>query len=278
VGEVRNRALVAELAADAGVAGAKLAAAAVTGSSALFAGTVQSVAGTGSDALGAAARARGGRSAWFWSLYGATVLFAVGAALAVWQGIHELIHPTDISSFALAYAVLGVAFVVELVTVARALRRRRGTPEPREWAVPADVAALSGTVMAAVSIGLSHATGSVVPDALASIAIGGLLAGVSGCVTQLNREFLAGERVSDEARSRIAGYIAAYPGVTEVREVTVTFTGPDVVWVVARVEVDGGLSGHEVEALVTGVERTLIQRSAAIDRVDVVPVGQTGYR
>jgi divalent metal cation (Fe/Co/Zn/Cd) transporter len=264
---------VAGLAADVGVAGALLAAAAVTGSSALFAGTVQSVAGTGSDALEAAAKGRGNRAAWFWALFGSIGLFAVGAALAIWQGIHELVHPTPMVSFALAYAVLAVAFGVELARVVRDLRRRLRMPEPREWAFPADVAALAGTVVAAAGVALSQVTGSVVPDALASIAIGVLLAGAGGCVTELNREFLAGERVSAEARDRIAGYIADYPGVAEVRELTVTFTRPDVVWVVARVEVEDGLSDHELVALVAGVERTLVQRSAAIDRVDIVPVG-----
>jgi divalent metal cation (Fe/Co/Zn/Cd) transporter len=250
-----------------------LAAAAVTGSSALFAGTVQSVAGTGSDALQAVAQARGGRAVWFWALFATIGLFAVGAALAIWQGIHELVHSTPMSSFALAYAVVAVAFVVKLAAVLRDLRRRLRTAEPQEWAFPADVAALAGTVIAAAGVGLSHATGSVVPDGLASIAIGALLVAVGGCVTELNREFLAGERVSAEARDRIAGYIADYPGVAEVRELTVTFTRPDVVWVVARVEVEDGLSGRELEALVAGVERTLVQRSAAIDRVDIVPVG-----
>ena len=284
MGEEQKRVTVAELAADVGVAGAMLAAAAVTGSSALFAGTVQSVAGTGSDVLQAAAQSRGGRSAWFWALFGAIGLFAVGAALAIWQGIHELLHPTPVSSFALAYGVLAVVFVVELVGLVRGvragtrrdglvLRRDLALSDSLEQALVADVATLAGTLVAAVGVGLHQATGSVVPDALASIAIGVLLAAVAGYLTRANHEFMAGERVSYEARSRIGRYIAEYPGVGEVRDVSVTFTGPDEVWVVARVDLDNGLSARDVEALVVGVERTLVQRSAAIGRVDIVPVG-----
>jgi divalent metal cation (Fe/Co/Zn/Cd) transporter len=284
VGEEQKRVTVAELAADVGVAGAMLAAAAVTGSSALFAGSVQSVAGTGSDVLQAAAERRGGRSAWFWALFGAIGLFAVGAALAIWQGIHELLHPTPVSSFALAYGVLAVVFVVELVTFVRGvragprrdglmLRRDLAVSDSLEQALVADAAALAGTLVAAVGVGLHQATGSVVPDALASIAIGVVLAVVAGYLTRANHEFMAGERVSYEARYRIGRYIAEYPGVSEVRDVSVTFTGPDEVWVVARVDLDNGLSARDVEALVVGVERTLVQRSAAIGRVDIVPVG-----
>lgn len=284
MGEEQKRVTVAELAADVGVTGAMLAAAAVTGSSALFAGTVQSVAGTGSDVLQAAAERRGGRSAWFWALFGAVGLFAVGAALAIWQGIHELLHPTPVSSFALAYGVLAVVFVVELVGLVRGvragtrrdslmLRRDLALSDSLEQALVADAAALAGTLVAAVGVALHQATGSAVPDALASIAIGVLLAAVAGYLTRANHEFMAGERVSYEARSRIGRYIAEYPGVGEVRDVSVTFTGPDEVWVVARVDLENGLSARDVEALVVGVERTLVQRSAAIGRVDIVPVG-----
>jgi divalent metal cation (Fe/Co/Zn/Cd) transporter len=286
VGEVNKRVTMAELAADVGVAGAKLAAAAVTGSSALFAGSVQSVADTGSDVLQAAAQSRGGRSAWFWALFGAIGLFAVGAVLAVWQGIHELMHPTPVSSLALAYGVLAVAFLVELVTFVRGvragprrdtlmLRRDLAISDPLERSLLADAAALAGTLVAAVGIALHQATGSVVPDALASIVIGVVLAVVAGYLTRANHEFMAGERVSFESRYRIGRYIAAYPGVSEVREVSVTFTGPDEVWVVARVEVEDCLSARDVEALVVGVERTLVQRSAAIGRVDIVPIGHS---
>jgi divalent metal cation (Fe/Co/Zn/Cd) transporter len=268
---------VAVLAGDVGVTGAKLVAAAVTGSSALFAATVQSAAVTGSDVLTGAAGSRRGRQAWFWALFGAIGLCAVGGALAIWQGVHELLDPTPVSSFAFAYVVLAFAFVEEAVALARSARSTR-PGDPRMRAVLVDAAAPAGTLVAAAGIALHHVTGSVVPDALASIVIGVLLAWVAGYLTSDNREFLAGERVSLESRRRIAGYIEACPGVTEVRDVTVTFTAPDEVWVVARVDVEDGLSGREVEALVVEVERTLVQRSAAIGRVDVMPVGHDRYR
>src|SRR5262249_37457064 len=54
----------------------------------------------------------------------------------------------------------------------------------------------------------------------------------------------------------------------------VRFSGPAEVWVVARVDVDDGLTGAEVEGLVAGIERDLTSREETITRVDVVPVGQ----
>jgi len=289
VSDGSRRTVVVALVANAGIAVAKLAAAAVTGSSAMFAEAIHSVADTGNEVLLIVAQRRGGREAYFWALLAAIGVFVVGGALAIYQGIHELVHPTPVESFGIAYAVLGVAFVLEAISFLQATHHLRAearrfdrdllshvvlTSDPTTRAVFAeDAAALVGITVAFAGIGLHQLTDSVVPDAVASILIGLVLAGVALFLGERNRDFLVGEEVSPAAKARIAGYIAAYPGIVEVRHLTVTFTGPDEVWVVARVDVDDGLTGRGVEALVVDVERTLIQRSAAIARADIVPIG-----
>jgi cation diffusion facilitator family transporter len=289
VSDGSRRTVIVALLANAGIAVAKLAAAAVTGSSAMFAEAIHSVADTGNEVMLIAAQRRGGREAYFWALLAAIGVFVVGGAIAIYQGIHELVHPTPVESFGIAYAVLGVAFVLEAISFLQATRHLRAeaqrfdrdllshvvlTSDPTTRAVFAeDAAALVGVTTAFAGIGLHQLTGSVVPDAVASILIGLVLAGVALFLGERNRDFLVGEEVSPAAKARIAGYIAAYPGIVEVRDLTVTFTGPDEVWVVARVDVDDGLTGRGVEALVVDVERTLIQRSAAITRADIVPIG-----
>jgi len=60
--------------------------------------------------------------------------------------------------------------------------------------------------------------------------------------------------------------------VTGVREILTTFVGPSRVWIVARVEIDSGLSGAQVESLVRGIESDAKQLEY-IYRVDVVPIG-----
>jgi cation diffusion facilitator family transporter len=252
------------------------------------------VADAGNAVLLTAAERRGGRAAYFWSLLAAIGVFVVGGALAVYQGVHELVHPTAMESFAVAYAVLGLAFLLQATSFVQATRRLRAearqldrdlrrhvvlSADPTARTVFAeDAAALVGTVLAAIGVTLHQVTGSVVPDALASVAIGLVLVAVALFLGDRNRDFLVGEEVSARSRARIASYIAAYPGIVEVRDLIVTFIGPDEVWVVARVDVDEGLSGRGVEALVVDVERTLIQRSAAISRADIVPVGSAPRR
>jgi cation diffusion facilitator family transporter len=284
-----RRTVLVALAANVGVAGAKLGAAAITGSSAMFAEAVHSVADSGNEILLLVAQRRGGREAYFWALLAAIGVFVIGGTLAIYQGIHELVHPTPVTAFAVAYVVLAVAFVLEAISFAQATRQLRAearrydrdllrhvvlTSDPTSRAVFAeDAAALIGIVIAAAGIALHQVTDSVVPDAVASILIGVLLGAVALFLGERNRDFLVGEEVSAAAKARISSYIEAYPGIVEVRDLTVTFTGPDEVWIVARVDIEDGLSGRGVEALVVDVERTLIQRSAAISRADIVPVG-----
>ena len=155
------------------------------------------------------------------------------------------------------------------------LEHVRLTSDPTTRAVFAeDAAALIGNVLALVGIALHQVTGSVVPDALASIGIGLVLAGVAFFLVERNRDFLVGEEVAPAGKQRIAEALAAWPGVVEVRDLVVTFTGPDEVWVVARVDIDDSLSGAQVEELAAGIERRLVTREPAITRVDIVPVGQ----
>jgi hypothetical protein len=61
--------------------------------------------------------------------------------------------------------------------------------------------------------------------------------------------------------------------VTAIRELLVTFVGPGRVWIVARVDIDDGLSGAQGKALVRGLESGLKHGSEDVYRVDIVPTG-----
>ncbi|HYA68574.1 MAG TPA: hypothetical protein VED63_07565, partial [Acidimicrobiales bacterium] len=79
-------------------------------------------------------------------------------------------------------------------------------------------------------------------------------------------------RPSDEEKVR--GFLLTYPGVTAIRELLFTFLGPSRIWIVARVDLDDGLRGAQVKALVCGIESGLKDGAVDIYRVDVVPIGK----
>ncbi len=128
-----RRTVIVALLSNFGITLAKLVATIVTGSTAMFAETVHSAADTGNSVLLIVAQRRSrrptapgepsrGREAYFWSLLAAIGVFVVGAVLAVYEGVRELLNPIPAESFAVAYVVLAIAFLLELVSFLQARR------------------------------------------------------------------------------------------------------------------------------------------------------------
>ena len=294
------RTVVVALLTNLGIVVAKLAAAIITGTTAMFAETVHAAADTGNSLLLLVAQRQSdrpaapsglsrGREAYFWALLAAIGVFVVGAVLAVYEGVRALLDPSPAESFVVAYVVLAVAFFLDLVSFLRARRqlsseahtraRRlleqvRVTSDPTTRAVfTEDAAALTGNVIAATGIALQQATGSATPDALASIGIGIVLGAVAVFLVERNRDFLVGQEVGPAGKERISKFIAGWPGVVAVRNLIAIYTGPDEIVVIARVDIDDNLDGAAVEHLVSDIERELRAREPSISRVDVVPTG-----
>ncbi len=80
-------------------------------------------------------------------------------------------------------------------------------------------------------------------------------------------------RQRDADEDRIRAFLFGYPGVTAIREVLVTFTGPGRAWVTARLDIDDELSGAQVKSLVRGIESGMKRESESVYRVDIVPIG-----
>jgi cation diffusion facilitator family transporter len=315
-----TRTVVVALGAGVGVAVAKAAAAAFTGSAALAAEAAHSLADTANDLSLVVAQRRSsrpaddqhplgyGREAYFWALIAALGVFVAGAAFSLREGIDELIHPSVTSSFAVAYIVLAISTVLDLMSIRQSagqmirrarryhrefLEESRVTSDPSLRAVfVEDAVSVSGDVLALAALALNQITGSSIPQGVAAVLIALVLIRVSLRLIQRSHDFLVGAwagagggprghdvagvtqplRSADE--ERIRAFLLGQPGVTAIREVLYTFLGPGRLWIVARVDIDDGLSGAQVEALVRGVEWGMKHESKDVYRVDVVPIGR----
>jgi cation diffusion facilitator family transporter len=314
------RTVLVSLGAGTGVALAKAVTAAFTGSTALAAEAAHSLADTGNDLSLLIAQRRSsrppdeqhplgyGREAYFWALIAALGVFVAGAAFSLRQGIDELIHPSVTSSFAVAYVVLAISTVFDLVSIRQSagqLNRRarrykrefleesRVTSDPTLRAVfLEDAVSIGGDVIAFAALALNQITGSSLYQGAAAVLIAVVIIRVSLRLVSRSHDFLVG------AWSRAAGgpqghdvagftqpfrpaeeetvraFLLGYPGVTAIRELLVTFVGPGRIWIVARVDIDDVLRGAQVKTLVRGIESGLKHESETFYRVDVVPVGR----
>jgi cation diffusion facilitator family transporter len=315
-----TRTVLVALGAGLGVALAKVGAAVFTGSTALAAEAAHSLADSGNDLFLFVAQRRSsrradeqhplgyGREAYFWSLIAALGVFVIAAAFSLREGIDELIHPSATSSFPVAYVVLAISTVLDLVSfrqsagqmIRRArlyhrefLEETRITSDPSLRAVfIEDAVSVSGDVIALAALALNQITGSSIYQGVAAVLIALVLIRVSLRLIQRSHDFLVGAwaggaggsqgrdvagftqpfRPADE--ERIRAFLLGYPGVTAIRELLFTFVGPGRVWIVARINIDDGLRGAQVRALVRGIESGLKRESKDVYRVDVVPIGE----
>jgi divalent metal cation (Fe/Co/Zn/Cd) transporter len=182
-----------------------------------------------------------------------------------------------------------VSIVLDSVSLLRATRQLRRealryrrdfldqvtlTSDPTVRAVFAeDAAAIIGDVIALVGVALHQLTGSPAPEAVSAIIIGLLLIAVGVQLARRNHDFLLGEQAPPLVKDGVRDFVLSYPGVVSVSELLVTFVGPRQVWVLARVDVEDGLRGDEVESLVRGIASGLQEQSDFVARVDVVPAG-----
>ena len=249
-----------------------------------------------------------GREAYFWALIAALGVFVAGAAFSLREGIDELIHPSVTSSFAAAYVVLAISAVFDLLSlrqsagqmIHRARRYHRGlidesrvTSDPTLRAVfLEDAVSVSGDVITLAALALNQITGSSIPQGVAAVLIGLVLIRTSLRLVKRSHDFLVGawslpptahrDRDDDGSTTqpltaaeeqRVRAFLLAYPGVTAIHEVLVTFIGPGRTWVIARLDIDDDLRGAQVKSLVRGIESGMKRESEAVYRVDIVPIG-----
>lgn len=287
--------VVLALAANALVALAKTVAAVLTGAASMLAEAAHSWADTGNEVFLLVAQRRGsrpadrshpagyGREIYIWSLFAAIGLFAVGAGVSITHGIQELVHPAPAENFAVAYLVLGIAFVLEGISFLQAWRQARSaaarrdrdlwehilsTSDPTVRAVFfEDAAALIGIVIAAAGIGAHQLTGSSAPDAIGSILVGVLLAVVALVLIDRNRRFLVGEAADPELQRAAVRALLALPGVARVTQIRLEYVGAGRLFLTGAVDLSGNPAEDEASHALAELEREIARVPGVIGAV-----------
>jgi cation diffusion facilitator family transporter len=273
-------------AANLAVAVAKTVAAVISGSASMTAEAAHSWADTGNQGFLIVANRRSSRppDAYVWSLLAAVGLFVVGGSLSVWRGVTELIHgESSAENYLIAYIVLGIAFVLESMSLLQAVRQLGGearefdrdllahvlqTSDPTTRAVFAeDTAALIGIVIAVAGIGLHQLTGDAVWDGVGSILVGLLLGAVAVLLIDRNRRFLVGQPASPQLREAVIARLQQLPEVTAVRFVRLVFVGPKQLFLVASVDLVGDAAESRVATTLRELETTLQAEPYIVDAV-----------
>ncbi|MFI0352043.1 cation diffusion facilitator family transporter [Actinomadura sp. 9N407] len=289
------------LAANLGIAIAKIVAAVLTGSASMAAEAAHSVADTFNEVLLMVGLRRSGRPAdrrhplgygkerYIWTLLVAVAIFGMGALFAFYQGVETLLgHHTGEADPTIGYLVLAVSFVLEAISWQQALRQVRAdaraeglpmiayirrTDEPTSVSVLLeDSAALTGLLLAFAGLGLHQLTGDAFWDGVGSILIGVLLTAVALVLGRINLSLLTGSqadpRLVRDARARL-GRAPEIEWVVDI--ITVTF-GADRVLLCARLDFQDTLTAGDVERACVRMAHELREAHEEIDEVFLEPV------
>ena len=273
------------LAANALVAVAKTVAAVVSGSASMVAEAAHSWADTGNEALLLVAERRSvrpadeshplgyGRAAYVWSMIAAFGLFTAGSILSITHGISELGGEGPGGDYLLSYVVLAIAFVLEGISFAQAVRQTRREAatlqlRPLRFILDTsqttlravffeDLAALLGILLAAGGLVLHEVTGDAVYDAIGSILVGVLLGVVALLLIARNGQFLIGQSVTNLNRGRLLDLLLAEPEVERVTFVHMEYVGPGRIFLVAAVDLVGDPAESLLQERLQAVEDRL---------------------
>jgi len=285
--------IFAALIGNSVIAVTKFAAAAVTGSSAMFAEGIHSVVDTGNQGLMLLGLARAkrppdnrfpfghGKEVYFWSFVVALSIFAVGAGVSLYEGIIHLFHPGHLGDPTVNYIVLAIAIVAESAAWwfawkgFAAAKGRMGTFQAvREGKDPTlfvvlfeDSAALLGLVVALAGVALSQATGNPVFDAVATVLIGLILALVAIWLGLETKGLLIGEAAHPRVREGIRELAGTREEVTGINELVTLHMGPEHVIVTLSLDFQDDLSAHQVEATVGELNAVIKERFPEVQRV-----------
>jgi cation diffusion facilitator family transporter len=155
---------------------------------------------------------------YFWSFIVALMLFSIGGMFSVYEGIHKVFDPAEISNQFWALGVLAFSLIAESLSLTGALREIRKIKKERslwQWykttkrselliVLGEDLAAVVGLLFAMGAIGLSMITDNPVYDAFGSIFIGLLLIFVAIQLGVKIKSLMIGESASRELEEAIA--------------------------------------------------------------------------
>jgi len=233
---------------------AKLAAALYTGSGAMLAEAIHSLADSGNQLLLIIGLRRAkrppndehplgyGKTIYFWSFLVAVILFSMGGMFSVYEGIHKIQHPEPLTSPWLAIAVLVFSILAEAVSLWGCLRevnKTRGRRSLFTWFKESresellvvfgeDVAALLGLFLALIGISLAILTGDPLFDALGSIGIGILLLLIAVMIGVQVKQLLIGQGVDPDTRAAILDFLLAQEEISRVFNLITLQLGHDV--------------------------------------------------
>jgi cation diffusion facilitator family transporter len=275
-----NKAVLAALAANLGIATIKFVGFALTFSASMLAEAVHSVVDSGNQVLLLIGDRRSkrqatpdhpfgyGRDRFVYAFLVALTLFSAGGLFALYEGVEKVRHPHELDTPWIAIGVLAVAVVFESLSFRTAIHESLKVRGDDTWfgfirhskkpdlvvILLEDLAALIGLMFALIGVSLATITDNARWDGAGSMAIGVLLIAVACILIVEVKSLLVGESAAPAVRDAIAAALVG-DGIDRVIHMRTMHLGPDELIVAAKVAMPASAS--------------LIDAAVAIDAAEV---------
>ncbi len=289
----RKLVIYAALVGNTLIAIMKFIAAVITGSSAMFSEGIHSVVDTGNQILLLYGLKQAkkpaddrfpfghGKEIYFWSFVVAIMIFAVGAGISIYEGIHRLLNPTPLENIMVNYIVLTLAMIFEGAAWFFALKEFKQTKgklgyieavqrakDPSIFVVLfEDSAAMLGLLVALIATILTQITGNLYFDGIASIIIGFILAGTALWLAFETKSLLIGESANIHVVNGIKNIIRTYDKIEHVNEVLTIHMGPEFILVNISVEFRDKATATEIEDTVSQLDAEIKNEFENVKRI-----------
>ena len=275
-----SKAVIAALLANLGIAIAKFVGFVITGSASMMAEAIHSVADSGNQCLlllgGHRARRKAdeahpfgyGRERYFWAFIVALVLFSLGGAFAMFEGVEKIRHPHEIESAEVAIGILLVAIALETFSFRTAIVESNKVRGDASWwqfirrsknpelpvVLLEDLGAEIGLFIALGAVSASIVTDDPLYDGIGTLLIGILLTVIAVILAVEMKSLLMGETADPKVQQAIRSGIEAEPEVERLIHLRTQHLGPDELLIGAKVAFIDGLSVSELASAVNRVE------------------------
>lgn len=277
-------AVLAAFLANVGIGISKFIAFIFTGSSAMLAEAVHSVADSSNQVLlymGSRKAKKAptrdhpfgfGRAHFLYAFMVSIVLFSLGGAFAMYEGVHKIIEPKSIDAPLVAYAVLIIAVILEGSALRTALKEAKTfKPKGQDWweflrrtksvnhivLALEDSAALIGLSFALLGVTLSIVTANPVWDGVATLFIGVLLASVAIILFREVQSLLIGESVNALSERTMRKIAMSVDSVNQVVDLKTLYTGPSEIFIAMKITVDEDKDIREISEAIDTIEAKL---------------------
>jgi ferrous-iron efflux pump FieF len=205
-----------------------------------------------------------GKAEAFASFLQAGLVFA-SAALIAQEAIHRLLAPTPVIREGWALAAMGLSI---LLTSGLVMAQTRLLRQARSVAVSADrthyAADLASNVIALAGIAAAALIGAPALDAVAALAVAGLLLWGAISVFKEASDQLLDHELPDSDRTRIVDLVLKDPAVFDVHQLRTRASGP-IMHMQMHAELDPELSLESAHKIVVEAERRILEAYPTAD-------------